>query len=100
MATLTINGKRVKVDDSFLSLPPEQQNATVDEIAASLGAAPKGLTGTPGKMSPYQGGVSGNVQFAPGQEPRPSLGDEAMSFGRGMIEGIPIAGPIDRKSVV
>lgn len=40
MATLNINGKRVKVDDSFLSLSPEQQNATVDEIAASIGAAP------------------------------------------------------------
>lgn len=38
MATLTINGRRVKVDDSFLSLSPEQQNATVDEIAQSLGA--------------------------------------------------------------
>lgn len=25
---------------------------------------------------------------------RPSLGDEAMSFGRGVIEGIPIAGPM------
>lgn len=37
MATLTINGRRVKVDDSFLSLSPEQQNATVDEIAQSLG---------------------------------------------------------------
>jgi hypothetical protein len=37
MATLNINGRRVKVDDSFLSLSPEQQNATVDEIAQSLG---------------------------------------------------------------
>lgn len=37
MATLNINGQRVKVDDSFLSLTPEQQNATVDEIAQSLG---------------------------------------------------------------
>nr|WMC99344.1 hypothetical protein RAR13_11870 [Aminobacter aminovorans] len=37
MATLNINGQRVKVDDSFLSLSPEQQNATVDEIAQSLG---------------------------------------------------------------
>lgn len=39
MATLNINGKRVKVDDSFLSLTPEQQNATVDEIASQLGPA-------------------------------------------------------------
>ena len=36
MATININGRRVKVDDSFLSLSPEQQNATVDEIAASF----------------------------------------------------------------
>lgn len=38
MATLNINGKRVKVDDSFLSLSPEQQDATVEEIASQLGA--------------------------------------------------------------
>lgn len=37
MPTLTINGKRVTVDDSFLALSPEQQDATVDEIAASMG---------------------------------------------------------------
>lgn len=49
MATLNINGKRVKVDDSFLSLSPEQQNATVDEIAKSLGGGPvQGEPGTPG----------------------------------------------------
>ena len=33
MATLNIGGKRVKVDDAFLSMSPEQQQATVDEIA-------------------------------------------------------------------
>jgi hypothetical protein len=37
MATLNIGGKRVKVSDDFMSLSPEQQNATVDEIARSLG---------------------------------------------------------------
>lgn len=44
MATLEINGKRVQVDDSFLSLSPDQQQKTVEEIAASLGqvqSAPK-----------------------------------------------------------
>lgn len=40
MPTLNINGQRVKVDDSFLSLTPEQQNATVDEIASQLGNIP------------------------------------------------------------
>lgn len=40
MATLTIEGKKVKVDDSFLSLSPEEQAKTVDEIAKSIGIAP------------------------------------------------------------
>jgi len=37
MATLTVNGRKVTVDDSFRSLSPEEQNATVEEIAKSLG---------------------------------------------------------------
>ncbi|PAL21050.1 hypothetical protein [Acetobacter syzygii] len=39
MPTLTINGRDVDVGDEFLKLSPEQQNATVDEIAHSMGAA-------------------------------------------------------------
>lgn len=39
MATLTINGRKVTVDDSFRNLSPEQQEATVEEIAAQLGAS-------------------------------------------------------------
>lgn len=35
--TLVINGRRVTVDDTFLTLSPEEQNRTVDEIAQSLG---------------------------------------------------------------
>ena len=37
MATLEIEGKRVEVDDSFRSLSPEDQQRTVDEIAAQMG---------------------------------------------------------------
>lgn len=37
MPTLNIEGRRVKVDDGFLALSPEQQNATVEEIAQTLG---------------------------------------------------------------
>lgn len=36
MPVLSINGTNVSVDDSFLSLSHDDQNATVDEIAASL----------------------------------------------------------------
>lgn len=36
MPVLNIQGKRVTVGDEFLSLSPEEQNDTVDEIAASM----------------------------------------------------------------
>lgn len=44
MTTLNIEGKRVKVSDDFLKLSPEQQAATVEEIAQSMniGAKPQG----------------------------------------------------------
>lgn len=38
MPTITVNGRKVTVDDSFMSLTPEQQDNTVDEIARSLGS--------------------------------------------------------------
>lgn len=38
MATLTVNGVKVTVDDSFRSLSPEDQEATVNEIASSIKA--------------------------------------------------------------
>lgn len=40
MATINIQGQSVTVDDSFLKLSPDQQNATVDEIASHLGVKP------------------------------------------------------------
>jgi hypothetical protein len=36
--SLTVNGRKVSVDSSFLKLSPAEQNATVDEIAKSLPA--------------------------------------------------------------
>jgi hypothetical protein len=65
MATLTINGRRVKVDDSFLSLSREQQDATVDEIAASMGqAGAPSVAQLQGKVAPQgsSGEVSQNLQ--------------------------------------
>lgn len=62
--TLNINGKRVKVDDSFLALSPEQQNATVDEIAKSLGGGQGGPISLSGKVQPKgsSGEASTNVE--------------------------------------
>lgn len=42
MGTLTVNGVKVQVDDSFKTLSPEDQEATVNEIAAQIAAGGKG----------------------------------------------------------
>lgn len=62
MPTLNIDGQRVKVDDSFLSLTPEQQNATVEEIAQSIGG---GNTAN-AEMGDFMSGV--NEQFSAPKE--------------------------------
>lgn len=92
MATLNINGKRVKVDDSFLSLTPEQQNATVDEIAASMGAAqPSGLQGALDAASQASRKLSGG----PGPNVAPtdnalSQGLSGFNEGLGNMAGLPV----------
>lgn len=78
MTVLNINGRRVRVDDSFKSLTPEQQNATVDEIAGQLGASgdtqkPETVEKTsrlPSDIEPRKGAIwpisrdaEGNVSF-------------------------------------
>lgn len=40
MTEIIVEGRKVKVSDDFLSLPPDEQERTVEEIARSLGAAP------------------------------------------------------------
>ena len=41
MATLNIEGKSITIDDAFLSLSPEEQNRTVQEIAGQIGIEPQ-----------------------------------------------------------
>ena len=42
MPMIDIEGKKVKVDDSFLSMSPDEQHAKVDEIAKKLKLQPSG----------------------------------------------------------
>jgi hypothetical protein len=72
MATLTIGDKKVTVDDSFLTLSPEDQQKTVDEIEQSLGGA-----------APQQTSLSS----IPGQAMRNAPGD-AMEVGKSIYEAI------------
>lgn len=64
LTTLLINGRKVKVDDGFRNLTPEQQQATVDEIAASMGGA------------------------QPADAPEQSWGATALDMGKSLIAGV------------
>lgn len=77
MTTLNIAGRRVTVDDSFKNLTPEQQNATVEEIARTLGdgpgqpsqikasaeAAPDPRDGAMGKIDTFMRGAADTMSF-------------------------------------
>lgn len=77
MATLNIGGKRVTVDDSFLTMSPDRQAATVEEIAGSLGGAPAAPAqpqqpaGGPGALTASTIGARQGLTF--------NFGDELMA---------------------
>lgn len=67
---LNIEGNVVEVDDSFEGLSPEQQNATVDEIASSLGVGSASVL-EPVSAPVEQGGWKESVlQSIPEGQPR------------------------------
>jgi hypothetical protein len=51
MPTLNIGGRKVTVSDEVLGLSPEQQSATVEEIASSFGPAPAPGRGNPLRLA-------------------------------------------------
>lgn len=77
MGTLTINGRKVKVDDSFATLSPEMQQKTVEEIAAQMGGG-QGGSGAP------QGAVPGSPEYAAwaAQEARAGRGHQLPQVGQ------------------
>lgn len=91
MPVLDIGGREVTVDDRFLSLSPDQQNAAVDEIATSL------KIGRATPASPASIPIAPARSIAP-PTPRPDqpFNDAAHVGLGGLIEGIPIAGPVIR----
>lgn len=86
MPTLNINGRKVTVDESFLSLTPEQQNATVEEIAASF--QPEQAKKASGRHLSYEEGLA-ELQ----KEEMDSVSGKIGSGLGGIVEGTMIAGP-------
>lgn len=106
MATLNIQGQKVKVDDAFLSMTPEQQNAAVDEIAKSLPAAAPGANAAAADADARaKAGIAKAQQIMDAGGPKADTGHDAPAFvpnpdmGAGGTfltstgEGVPIAGP-------
>lgn len=93
MPTLNINGKRVTVDDGFLKLSPEQQNATVDEIAAKIGATKPADFGPQispdGSVNPMAAEPVNPNGYRPSSVP---LLDPINAFGTALAENIPFVG--------
>lgn len=100
MATLEINGKRVQVDDGFLSMSPEQQQAAVEEIAAQIGIGTS--PAEPERPGWAWEGSAGGLAYdmlhagegAEGYEPSavPWL-DPINAAASGFVDQIPVIGP-------
>ncbi|TIT69115.1 MAG: hypothetical protein E5W90_02100 [Mesorhizobium sp.] len=103
MATLNIGGRKVKVDDAFLSMTPDQQNAAVEEISKSLPGTTSvdPVTNQPPGVPAYvPPGVDGYDQKT-GEvaAPQTSLLDKVGAFSTGGLQGVPIVGPyLDKAS--
>lgn len=102
MATLNIGGTKVIVSDDFLRLTPEQQQATVEEIAANLGPSPGNVPNPSPEMQESLGRASQASQkfagpIAPRNVPQPTrpdlIGSTAATLG-GLVQGVPVIGPM------
>lgn len=83
MGTLTINGKRIKVDDSFARLSPEDQQRTVEEIAAQMGGAqPEAAPGI--NMS-----VTDRFAQMRANRPAPDLATSTLATVGGLTSSVP-----------
>lgn len=84
MATLTVNGTKVTVDDSFMSLPREQQEATVNEIAAQIGVAQRPAA------DPVDMNVANRFAAMPKTpQARPDLMSSSAATVNGLVASVP-----------
>lgn len=89
MPTLNIGGKRVKVGDEFLALSPEEQQKTVNEIAAQIGVtAPAAPAPVPvAAPAPAAAVTPAAAPAAPARSP--NLMDATMATINGLTSSVP-----------
>lgn len=107
MPTLTIGSSKVKVDDSFLSLPKDQQQQVVNRIAAQIAAGHQNSTGATAPAvpatGPPPGAVPGSKEYAAwavqqakagNALPQVSQTTPSSALQPSGLEGVPVVGPL------
>lgn len=97
MITIQVNGKPVQVGDEFKTLTPEQQNATVDEIAAAMGQQPKPAERTPA-YDELLSAASQASQMKTPQPQQPNMLDQLMGSTAATINGLVNSNPLTQLS--
>jgi len=82
MAKITIGGKQVTVDDVFLEMTPEEQDAVVEDIYSDMQAA-----GAFEQAAPEQVAAPAPAEQAAGPSPQPQREGLFPQFASGMTEG-------------
>jgi len=90
MPTLNIGGRRVKVDDSFLSLSPEQQSATVEEIVSSFAPAAPAMPTETAPAYDAMGNQTGAEARVPVQANMP-YSEQMANVGSALDKGVRMA---------
>lgn len=86
--TLNIEGRRVKVGREFLHMSPEDQNAAVDEIGASIGAlAPKQPPGSKAFRDEMTAALD-NPKIVKGEPLQYQNKDRALTSGYNFVEAM------------
>lgn len=100
--TLNIGGKRVKVGAEFLRMSPEQQNATVEEIAGQIGATgqqPGNVANpSPAFQNALAAGSQASQRLAPKQMQPDLMGSTAAALSGMVNNGLPVIGPLTQKT--
>jgi hypothetical protein len=102
MPTLNINGKRVKVDDSFLQLTPEEQQSQVEGIVAQMASGQTRSAPLPGSRE-YADWAAAEVRagrkvpqvsvMPPEYEADRSIPSKIAAATSAAVNAVPIAGP-------
>lgn len=99
MATLNIEGKRVTVDDAFLSLSPDEQEATVNEIARQMGISKSTQPSHSGETVPEfqpvgrDGYDPSTGEIAKKESALGKFSRSGVATAQNWLESLPIIGP-------